>query len=1127
MKELIEYLESNLIDFVQKSKNVVEIDNQTYQLVEPDEEGFLFDESLEMTCEDTVEDNYVFKFGGIWYWTPRGTETQPKFNRLKYIGKAKLEFPSIPWLGVRGKNEILNGSRDYKDWCRKAKFLGVDVLGICEKNSLAGALQFQEECKANKIKSIIGATYTIFNEKKDQKYDVKVYAKNYDGWQTILSINKAVLVDNYKFISEQQFKSLETSNIHVIVDPKSLLFENIDIKFDFYQYDSVQYSTPQTDISYLNNLKKYIQSSYKPILIQDSFYLDKDDAHIKQKLNSISGVRELTSNNQYFKSFDEIFDEFDKLFDSSDELFSKLLDRSKSNLQKLVDSCDFVIETGHRHLPKYKMNEEEKKVFKTNRELFDHLIEEGFKKRVPKGKEKEYRERLNIEIDVIEYGDVIDYFLILWDIIKWCKTQNILVGIGRGSAGGALTSYLLEIIQLDPIQYDLLFERFLNKSRVEKSMPDIDTDFEGVRRNEVKRYMEQKYGEFQVCSVGTYTTLKAKAILKDLGKMDGASIGEIEFVNKIIADNSTFDDLFYTAAERSVVKNFITKHIEAINDMPLIFKQPRAGSIHACATLILPDEKSVFEFCPVKKMKLADGQDVLVTEWEGNELEKAGFLKEDILGVLQLDKFRNILDLIGKDIDIYNLPLSDKKVYKYFQKGWNGDVFHFGSNGLTGYCKELQPENIHDLIAAISLYRPGAMENNFHNEYILRKEGKKEVDYFIGSEKILDQTYGVFVYQEQIMKLCQVLGGLSLIEADDVRKAMVKKKYDELTKYKERFLPYYINTFKVSEEYANNVWDAIDKASCYLFNKSHATAYALTGYICQWLKVHYPIHYWVTSFTFTPEGKKDEKIPAYISEVHQSGDIKLRSVDINKSGDGFTGDFENNSIYWSLNSVKQCGDKAVEQLVQDKQERGDYFDFKEFLNRNVHKGSKVTKQVIEHLVISGAFDEVENIKQSKDRWELIQYYREQYKIKVTNENDIFTTNQDALQYNWWWNMHQKRLCGFALFDFKVICDNFLDSSYQYQNILSESAGQMIKTGGYINDIVVRTTKKGEYADVILDNNFEFIPVKFWYDQWKQVKSLIEGKNKCLLLITGKVNFDKYKDKHVLVANSDSEILVLE
>ena len=1143
MKELIKHLQDNLIKFKQISENIVEIDSQTYQLIEEDEEGKLFDEGLEMLCDDTEEDNYIFCFGDKWYWSPRGTETKPQFNPVKYIGKANIEPPYIAWLGVRGKYEILNGSRGYSDWCKKANFLNCETLGICEKNTLAGTLQFQEECKANKIKPVIGATYTVFRENEDFKYDLKFYAKNYDGWQTLLKINKAVLVDNNKFVLEKDlFGTILNNNVFVVVDPKEMNYEKIK-KFknsiDFFQYDSVQFDTPSRDKEYLENLKSFILSPIEPVLIQDSFYLDKDESHIKIKLNQISGNREAKSSNQYFKALDEVFDEFDELYQPDDETFEKQLKIALRNLKTICKECNFEIETGNRHLPKYQMNEVEKKKFKTNRELFDYLIEQGFEEKVPKGKEKEYRERLKKEIEVIEYGDVIDYFLILWDIVKWCKEKDILTGIGRGSAGGTLIAYLLDIIKLDPLEYKLLFERFLTKARVEHGLPDIDTDFEGLRRNEVKRYMEEKYGSSQVCSVGTYTTLKVKAIFKDFGKLDGADIGTISYINKIIEDDGMKPcEIFELASTKPVFKKFIQNHSIVVNDTDIVFKQPKSTSIHACATLVLPKEKTVFEFCPVKKMQLKDGEETLVTEWEGIELEKAGFLKEDILGILQLDKFRSIIEKVktnrNKIVDIYNLDKNDKKTYSFFKNGWNEDVFQFGTTGLKEYCKSVKPESIEELSAINALYRPGAMNSNAHNDYVDIKFGKKKVNYDYMLEDITKDTLGLYIYQEQSMLVAQKLASFTPEDADILRKVILTKgkkgQFSKKEEYKDKFLSGALNN-GCSINVAEEIWNKLEQFASYGFNKSHSVAYAIIGYISQYLKVHYPIEFWTTSFSFLSNNKKDEMIPRYISEIHQTGDIKLSPTDINKSGDGFTPDFENNSIYWSLNSVRMCGDKAVEQLVKDKEEKGEYFDFAEFLQRNVHKGSKVTKSVIENLVMSGAFDEVENINQSKNRYKLIQKYRDEFKIKVDKTKDIFTINESNLKYNWWWNLQQKKLSGFALFDFNLLCEEYLATNNKYfDSVLineKESDGEYIKTGGYINEIIVRNSQKGEYADVILDNNFEFITIKFWQEQWDKVKELLDQKEKAILLISGKVTFDRYKKKNIVITNNNSELLVIE
>lgn len=657
----------------------------------------------------------------------------------------------------------------------------------------------------------------------------------------------------------------------------------------------------------------------------------------------------------------------------------------------------------------------------------------------------------------------------------------------------------------------------------------IDTDFPGEKRELIKKYMQHKYGVEQVCSVGTYTQLQIKSAIKDLGRIYNLSFGDINQLTTVLPNMKSISELFEFSSKNSRVKSFLKSNTDLINDIMLILHQPKAKSIHACAMLILPKDKTMFNWLPISNI---DNQ--MVSEWEGPELEEAGFLKEDILGVKQLDKFENIINLIkedkGKVIDIYSVPLNDKRVFDLFSKGFNQDVFHFGSPGLTGYCKELIPTNIEDLIAGISLYRPGAMENNFHNEYILRKTGKRETEYFVGSESILNKTYGVFVYQEQIMKLCQVLGGLSLVEADDVRKAMVKKKFQELTKYKERFIPYYIENFNVSKEYSEHVWDAIDKASTYLFNRSHAAAYAITGYISQWFKVNYPVEFWSTAFKFS-----DEKDHApYISEINLTGDIKVMPADINKSRDDVFTDFETKTIYWPLISIKQCGDKAASQIIEIRDRDGEYFSFEEFLSRNKFTGSKVNKSVIENLIISGAFDNVEKLRTYHDRMNLVDFYRKLNKVKVDIDKDLFTVNQSKIHEDWWWTLQQKQLSGIAFFDYNYILEKYIKHDVyivpaeEFQGEHLSSRREKVKIGGYIVEVEEKSSKKGKWCRVLLESNYTFIWITLWNEQYRQIEDMkLQEKLKSIMLISGEVTYDSYKKENILQANNDTEILILE
>ncbi|MFW6273029.1 MAG: DNA polymerase III subunit alpha, partial [bacterium] len=684
-------------------------------------------------------------------------------------------------------------------------------------------------------------------------------------------------------------------------------------------------------------------------------------------------------------------------------------------------------------------------------------------------------------------------------------------------------SYCMGLIQIDPLEFDLLFERFLNKGRIVKSLPDIDSDTPGEKRHLVKEFIEEKYGHDQVCSVGTYTALQLRAAIKDVSRVYNIDFGEVNIATSYLdIGDKTIEDLFKKACKIKPLKSFINKHPEVIHDIQLVLGQPKAKSIHACAMMIFPKTKTMYHWAPVREQ---DG--IIVSEWEGGELDSAGFLKQDILGIKQLDKYQSIINSIkekeNKDIDIYNIPLNDEKVYEYFQKGWNGDVFHFGSKGLTGYCKELKPENIEDLIAAISLYRPGAMENNFHNEYILRKEGKREVEYFVGTENILDKTYAVFCYQEQIMKLCQHLGGLSLVEADDVRKAMVKKKYEELTKYKDRFIPYYIENFNVEPDYAKKVWDSIDKASTYLFNRSHAAAYSITGYIGQWLKVHYPIHYWSTALNYAGE----DDIPGYINEINITGVVKVSPPDINKSKTKVNTDFSTNTIYWALSSIKQCGETSTDQIIKEREKNGEYFSLDEFLERHTFKGSKVNKRVIENLILSGAFDEIEDVKMPQDRLSLIKDFRERNKVKTDEEKDFL--NEKHINEEWWWVLQQKRLSGIAFFNYPELCDNLLDRIYvdpvkfEEESSVNDSAG----IGGYVLDVELKSSKKGRFSKLLIENNYSMMNVLIWPEQFERFEELISESKKTLLFITGTIRYDSYGKTNVLQTDNNSLIKILQ
>lgn len=1122
VSELKEFLTKNKIRFKEVGEELFEIDGKTYGLSVPDSSNRFFDTRCNFVGSPVKADRYIYKFGAEWYWLNVGSEKEVKFNRMRWVGLANISMFPTGFIGVHGQSEILNGSGNYFDWAKKAKFLGLKSLGICEKNSLSGVIKFQSACEAVGIKPIIGMEITVWKG-GDVYYGLKCFAKDETGWLNLLSINKVINTENSRVIEEDVLFNYLDGVISVL-DPKTSNFADVrNTPFDYYQFDTVEYVKNDRDEWYLKNLKAFYNSKKRPLPMCDAYYIDQEFSVVKGKLNRISSVTNYESHNQHFKDIEEYYDEVLAMFSEEkidegipDEFIADMLDR----LDLVCEEVNFKVDTHHRHLPAYKMTPEQKEKYETNEDLFWDLIQQGCQKReflFDQYGEDVIMERIDREIKVIKLGESIDYFLILWDIVKWCRENDILTGIGRGSAGGSLVAYLLEITQLDPLRWGLLFERFLNEGRVKVSLPDIDTDFPGSDRNRVKEYMEQKYGASQVCSVGTYSALQLRAAIKDFSRLENIPFADVNYITGLLSDSDRkFEDLMVAACSNSRVKEFINTYPNMIHELSIILGAPKARSVHACAMMVFPDEHDMFRWCPIRQQ---DGQ--MVSEWEGMEMDSAGFLKEDILGVKQLDKFQDILRLIkentGEEIDLYSVPLDDEKVFEFFQKGWNGDVFHFGSKGLTGYCKEVLPTCMEDLIAAISLYRPGAMENNFHKEYVLRKNGERPVEFYVGTEEILKETYGVFCYQEQIMKLCQVLGGLSLVEADDVRKAMVKKKYEALHQYKERFIPYYAENFGVTMEYSEGVWEAIDKAATYLFNKSHAAAYSITGYLSQWLKVHYPLEYWSVAFSYAAE----DDYPVYVSEINR-GDtgVKIMEVDINKSGINVVSDKETGNMYWALTSIKQAGEKACEQIFSEREQNGEYFSFEEFLDRHIFKGSKVNKSVIENLVVSGAFDNLEKIDNPCDRMRLIDLYRTKYRVKIDKDKDLFSSPKRS--ESWWWNILQKQISGYGWFDYRSIVEKFTqyDKDFPYvdmDRILEPKFGKSgaATTAGYVYDIDIKNGKNGQFCKIFMEHNYQFLTVICFPGEFPAYDDVILDSKGNILILNGEVYNDEYSGNNVM------------
>lgn len=1160
-ENLNDWLESNMILYevdqsVPEEHSVISINGSRYALIDPDD--VLFNQDMKIIIYDEYIDidrynidHYIFEFGGQYFHTPTDS-VKIEFNILKWIGKANqgIEAPFVH-LGVHGGYELMNGTGDYDDWCAKAAFIGMESLGICEENTLAGVMQFQKSCVDAGIVPIIGATYTV-DFRQDDHGDVaqiKFYVINEDGWINLLRMNNFIRVVGTEFVPFDDLKEHNEGLIAVIsygVNPN--LFKYMIDVFDdrlYYQIDTVIYDNDDWDMSILKMTKAYLRdwsTKIPPVLINDSYYIDKEYAHIKKKLNDSINMFSRSSSNQWLKTLYESYDLLVRLFDDdSYDRFSDLFMQMTGNTLEIAERCKYNIPTGIFHMPKFGDGDPE-----NNFNILVDAIQVGFENRIIMNKSSwiadhhdidDYISRIEVEMKVIKDGGFVDYFLILDDLVKWANKNNILTGIGRGSAGGSLVSFLLGITHLDPLKYDLLFERFLNEGRIGKSLPDIDVDFEGLRRDDVKRYMEHKYGEDRVCSVGTYSKLRVKAAMLAVGSH--IKIGDLRYMTGMIKDrDGDWDEIFKSAVDRTPLKTFIKKYPDIINDMRIVFGQPRNESIHACATLILPKEdhngreRTIFEWIPVK-----DHDGILISEWEGTLLEEAGFLKEDILGIARLDKFRHTLDLIkdttGEEVDLFNVPLDDQRVYDLFHEGMNEDVFHFGTRGMKILSREMKPDNINDLIDMNALHRPAAMEVGAHKRYLKVRHGRSRPKYAFGLEEIVKETHGILLYQEQVMKAVVKLGGFTLSEADDVRKAMGKKKRQILTPYKKRFIQHAIS-IGCPENEAPVIWDEIEEFAGYGFNKSHAAAYSLTGYVSQWLKANYPLQFWTTALEFA----ESKDLPNILSEISRSEDmykewgmIPIRFVppNINRSGDQFMTDYETSEIYWSLSMIKEVGVVAVNEIISKRAKGGEYYSFKDFFSRVERK--KVNKKVIDSMILAGCFDSMFNISSPEERISIFVEYLSVANIKWDNDSLYNEILSDVATNRYWWDIKQKEVSGLGYINYKNLIKGIgfksthkvIDAVDVYDD---ENHNRFVVIGGVITEINRHSGKKGEFANVLIEVNNIHVWVTMWNNVWGRYGDVVGRSQGKIMIVSGKIYPDTWKGENVIETTETSKIEIV-
>ena len=660
-------------------------------------------------------------------------------------------------------------------------------------------------------------------------------------------------------------------------------------------------------------------------------------------------------------------------------------------------------------------------------------------------------------------------------------------------------------------------------------LPDVDIDFEPQSRELVKDYIVRKYGAAWSCSVSTFTRVKLKTAIKDFGKIKGLSF---DFTNKVTKDiddqiEYTWGDLIEFASRSKTIYKFVQENPEIVHLAKYALMIPKAESIHPSAYIIVPKKNAdggdtnIYNLMPIKQI---DG--LLVCEWEGKYTEGALFLKEDILGLSQLTKIHNIINLVKQhyniDIDVTKIPFDDKEVFKFFKRGWCEDVFQFGTTGLMGYCRQVKPSQLSDLIAMTALFRPGPMESNAHQDFADIKNGKKKPKYDYGIKDITEETYSLLVYQEQMMAIIHQLGGLSLIDAENARKYIKKKKHKELAELGDRFIAGAIMN-GCPEKEARKIWDKMNKFSSYSFNKSHAAAYSYISYWSMWLKVNYPLEFWTVSLSES----KETEIPYRLAEMKKAGvEVEIRPPDVNYSTDYFTCDVKEQRIFFSLNKIKGVGDVAVKALVDERNKNGEFFDFEEFLSR---VPSKVNKTNAKAMIIGGAFDLLCDIKEPRDRKKLL----EKYLIEIKKEASLPEPydSKDSLT-NAFWIQEQKRLTGFGEIDYETYIRDLIPNKRFVRLYVDENEFQRVAEN---KEVVLAgkflfykesNTKRGIMGTLQLDCNNTIINCTLWPDSYEMYREDIEDYKGRIIAISGIVKKDSFRNERRLFSNQATRIYVL-
>ncbi|MCI6879934.1 MAG: DNA polymerase III subunit alpha [Clostridiaceae bacterium] len=875
-------------------------------------------------------------------------------------------------LHVHTEYSLLDGSNKIKEYVARVKELGMNSAAITDHGVMYGVIDFYREARAQGIKPILGCEVYVapgsrFDKEaaggEDRYYHLVLLAENNQGYQNLMKIVSTGFVEGFYYKPRVDKEVLRKYHEGIICTSACLAGE----------------------------VQKYIQrgmyeeacrsaKEYEEIFGKGNFFLELQDhglpeqKQVNQALLRMSrelGIELVATNDIHYTYAEDVkphdillclqtgkrLSDEDRMryeggqyYVKSPEEMARLFPyalQALENTQKIADRCNVEIEFGVTKLPKYDVPEGY-----TSWEYLNKMCWDGFAERYPDD-DGHLKDQLTYELSIIQKMGYVDYFLIVWDFIKYARDHGIAVGPGRGSAAGSLVSYTLGITNIDPAKYQLLFERFLNPERV--SMPDIDVDFCFERRQEVIDYVVRKYGKDRVAQIVTFGTLAARGVLRDVGRVMDLPYAFVDSIAKMVPQelNITLDKALQMNPEfRNLYET--NEQVKELVDMSKRLEGlPRHTSMHAAGVVI--SQKAVDEYVPLSRA--SDGS--VTTQFTMTTLEELGLLKMDFLGLRTLTVIQNAVQMAetsnGVKINIDHIDYDDKAVLDSLGTGKTDGVFQLESTGMKNFMKELKPQSLEDIIAGISLYRPGPMD--FIPQYIRGKNNPDSITYDCPElESILEPTYGCIVYQEQVMQIVQKLAGYTLGRADLVRRAMSKKKAAVMQQERQNFV--YGNEAEhvpgcisngIPEKVANKIYDDMIDFAKYAFNKSHAAAYAVVAYQTAWLKYYYPVEFMAALMTSVIDNST--KVSEYILVCRQMG-IQILAPDINESVGVFS--VSDGAIRYGLNAIKSVGKPVIEELIREREAGGPFKDLADFIDRT--SGKEVNKRTVENFIKAGAFD---------------------------------------------------------------------------------------------------------------------------------------------------------------------------